>query len=118
MLVLEVTYAITNGLIKMTLLTMYCRIFAFRKIRYAVLVTGIISLGLMLCGILVPLFQCIPIEKMWHPSAPGVSTPYSPPPPLLLQPRTHLPASAVIDDGCRHASGWFNMPPWPARSTS
>ena len=89
MLVMEVTYAITNGLVKMALLTMYCRIFTFRKIRYAVLVTGIISLGLMLAGILVPLFQCIPIEKMWHPSVSGVSAPLLPSPsPVAPSPRT------------------------------
>ena len=74
MLVLEATYAITNGLVKMALLTMYCRIFTFREIRCAALVTGFISLSLMLVGILVPLLQCIPIEKMWHPSVPGVTT--------------------------------------------
>ena len=77
---LEITYAMTNGLIKVALLMMYCRIFTFRKVRWAALITGFISVCLMLSGIIIPLVQCRPIERMWNRSVPGVPTPLTPPP--------------------------------------
>ena len=59
----------------MALLMMYCRIFTYRAIRWAVLPTGIISLGGAMAIIPISIFQCKPIEKIWHPFMPGVPTP-------------------------------------------
>ena len=99
----ELTYSVANGLIKVTLLMMYCRIFTFRRIRWIVLITGFLSVCLMVTGIIVPLVQCRPIKKMWQPSVPGVPASLLSPSHLLLRPPTCLSVSAVTDDGCSHA---------------
>ena len=70
----ELTYSVNNGLIKLALLMMYCRIFTFRKVRWAVLTTGFLSVCLVLSGIILPLVQCRPIERTWNHSVPGVPT--------------------------------------------
>ena len=99
----ELTYPVTNGLIKVTLLTTYCRIFTFRRIRWIVLITGFLSVGLMVSGAIVALAQCRPIKKLWQPSVPGVPTSLLSPSHLLLRPHTRLSVSAATDDGCSHA---------------
>lgn len=95
LVVQEVTYVTTNGLIKVALLMMYSRIFTFQQIKWAVLVTGFMSVGLTLVVIPVAVFQCNPIEKAWNPFMPGVFTTHPSPLP---------PVSAVIDGGCSRAS--------------
>ena len=99
----ELTYSVANGLIKVTVLMMYCRIFTFRRIRWIVLITGFLSVGLMVSGFIVPLVQCRPIKKLWQPSVPGVPTYLLLPSHLLLRPHTCLSVSAVTDDGCSRA---------------
>ena len=68
----ELTYPITNGLIKVALLMMYCRIFTFRKVRWAVLITGFLSVCLMMSGIFLSLAQCRMVGEMPDDSVPGV----------------------------------------------
>ena len=82
----ELTYPATNGPTKVTLLMMYCRIFTFRRIRWIVLITGFLSVGLMVTGIVVPLVQCRPIKKLWQRSVPGVPASLLSPSHLLLRP--------------------------------
>ncbi|KAI5858040.1 hypothetical protein BZA05DRAFT_470865 [Tricharina praecox] len=67
----EVFYVTTNGLIKVSLLLMYCRIFTFERIKWPVLVCGFLAVGWSGSIVFVSVFQCNPVRKAWNPFMPG-----------------------------------------------
>lgn len=67
----EVLYVTTNGLVKVSLLLMYCRIFTFERIRRQVLALGFMAVGWSVSIVFAAIFQCSPVEKAWKPTLPG-----------------------------------------------
>jgi hypothetical protein len=72
-MVMEVTYAIINGLVKVSLLMMYSRIFPLDKIRWGLYITGFMSIGWTISVIPVSIFQCRPVAKAWSPFMSGAN---------------------------------------------
>ncbi|KAF7950059.1 hypothetical protein EAE96_007361 [Botrytis aclada] len=56
---------------KLSLLLMYCRIFPVRSIKIGSLVLGGLSVAWCISIIMVSVFQCIPIQKIWNPTLEG-----------------------------------------------
>lgn len=50
---------------------MYLRIFPVRNIRIGAYVLGALSIGWCISIIMVSVFQCVPIEKIWDPTLDG-----------------------------------------------
>lgn len=67
----ECVYSTTVGVIKISILLMYTRIFPTRGFRVAALVLGLVSVSWAIAIICVSIFQCTPIEKTWDPTVPG-----------------------------------------------
>lgn len=67
----ECVYSTTVGVIKISILLMYTRIFPTRGFRIAALVLGSVSVSWVIAIICVSVFQCTPIEKIWDPNVPG-----------------------------------------------
>ncbi|KAM3069670.1 hypothetical protein ACMFMG_010390 [Clarireedia jacksonii] len=56
---------------KLSLLLMYRRIFPVRSIEIGSLVLGILSVAWCIAIIMVSLFQCVPMQKIWDPTLEG-----------------------------------------------
>ncbi|RAH83220.1 hypothetical protein BO86DRAFT_388091 [Aspergillus japonicus CBS 114.51] len=67
----ECVYCTTVGIIKVSILLMYARIFPTRNFRLAAIILGGIAVGWVLAIICVSVFQCDPIAKAWNPTLPG-----------------------------------------------
>ncbi|RAL13867.1 uncharacterized protein BO97DRAFT_442171 [Aspergillus homomorphus CBS 101889] len=67
----ECVYCTTVGIIKVSILLMYARIFPTRNFRIASIILGGIAIGWVIAIICVSVFQCDPIAKAWNPSLPG-----------------------------------------------
>ncbi|PYI09348.1 hypothetical protein BO78DRAFT_427501 [Aspergillus sclerotiicarbonarius CBS 121057] len=67
----EALYIITVGIIKMSVLLMYRRIFLIRSIKIGSYILGGITLAWMISIELVAIFQCTPIQKGWKPLIEG-----------------------------------------------
>jgi hypothetical protein len=63
----EILYVTTNGLVKVSLLIMYCRIFTFDRIKWPSIILGICAVGWTTSTIFVSIFQCSPVRKAWYP---------------------------------------------------
>ena len=68
----EIFYASTIILVKLSILSLYNRIFPSRKLRLGSIVVGALVILYSLALILVALLQCIPLSKLWTPSQEGV----------------------------------------------
>lgn len=68
----ELTYSFVIGLVKLSILAFYWRIFstAFR-IRVLVILLAILVFSWMMCLTFIVIFQCHPIEGVWDPLLPG-----------------------------------------------
>lgn len=67
----ECVYCTTVGVIKISILLMYGRIFPTRNFRIASYILGTIVVGWVIAIICVSVFQCTPIAKGWNMSLPG-----------------------------------------------
>ncbi|KAF3396161.1 hypothetical protein F1880_007287 [Penicillium rolfsii] len=67
----ECVYCTTVGIIKISILLMYARIFPTRGFRIAAMILGSIVVGWVIAIIFVSVFQCTPIAKAWNPTLPG-----------------------------------------------
>ncbi|KAJ5263626.1 hypothetical protein N7478_011231 [Penicillium angulare] len=67
----ECFHSITVGLVKITILLMYSRMFPTRGFRLATIVLGTITASWVIAMICVNIFQCSPIGKAWDPSLSG-----------------------------------------------
>lgn len=67
----ECVYCTTVGIIKISILLMYSRIFPTREFRIAAYILGSIVVSWVIAIIFVSVFQCTPIEKTWNPTIPG-----------------------------------------------
>ncbi|KAL1874720.1 hypothetical protein Plec18167_005956 [Paecilomyces lecythidis] len=67
----EMVYIVNLALIKISILLMYCRVFALRRFRVGAWVIGIITCFWTLIFVFLILFQCSPIQKAWNPLLPG-----------------------------------------------
>lgn len=57
--------------IKLSILTLYRRLFPTKTMNIAVQIVGGIVILWAVCGILAGCFNCIPTEKLWYPDLPG-----------------------------------------------
>ena len=71
LLVCEFLYFINTFTIKISLLYLYRRIFPQRWFRRVLYATGAFLTALTIASVLVCAFQCVPLRKMWDPTAPG-----------------------------------------------
>ncbi|RAH48652.1 uncharacterized protein BO95DRAFT_356498 [Aspergillus brunneoviolaceus CBS 621.78] len=71
LVVYECVYCTTVGIIKVSILLMYARIFPTRNFRIASLVLGSIAVCWVMAIICVSVFQCAPIAKAWDQRLPG-----------------------------------------------
>ncbi|KAI5801347.1 hypothetical protein EDC01DRAFT_517102 [Geopyxis carbonaria] len=67
----EFFYCTTVGVIKISLLLMYARIFTVRWFRTAAWIVGASVVGWTIAIQFVSIFQCTPIYKAWEPFTPG-----------------------------------------------
>lgn len=67
----EWVYCTTVGIVKISILLMYARIFPTRGFRIAAVILGSIVVGWVIAIICVSVFQCTPIAKAWNPTLPG-----------------------------------------------
>ncbi|KAH8433335.1 uncharacterized protein LDX57_010970 [Aspergillus melleus] len=68
---MECVYCTTVGIIKLSILAMYRRIFIDKVTRAATLVLGAVTISWVIAIIFVSIFQCTPIAKTWNPALPG-----------------------------------------------
>lgn len=71
LLVCEVLYFTNIYTIKISLLYLYRRIFPQQWFQRVLLVTGVFLTAMTVASVLVCVFQCVPLHKMWDPAAPG-----------------------------------------------
>lgn len=67
----DCVYCATIGMIKLSVLFMYIRIFPARKFRVAAIVLGVITVAWIIGVACVSVIQCAPIERAWDTSIPG-----------------------------------------------
>ncbi|KAJ5809362.1 uncharacterized protein N7503_001580 [Penicillium pulvis] len=67
----DCVYCATVGMIKLSVLFMYTRIFPNREFRVAVIVLGVITVAWIVVITCVNVIQCAPIERAWDTSIPG-----------------------------------------------
>ncbi|KAJ9204731.1 hypothetical protein DTO166G4_6978 [Paecilomyces variotii] len=67
----EIVYIVNLALIKISILLMYCRVFALRRFRVGAWIIGIITCCWTLIFVFLILFQCHPIAKAWDPLLSG-----------------------------------------------
>ncbi|KAJ5635528.1 uncharacterized protein N7484_008841 [Penicillium longicatenatum] len=67
----DCVYCTTIGMIKLSVLLMYTRIFPTRGFRVAVIVLGIITVAWIIVIACMSVIQCAPIERAWDTSIPG-----------------------------------------------
>ncbi|KAJ6045521.1 uncharacterized protein N7446_012385 [Penicillium canescens] len=67
----ECVYCMTVGIVKISILLMYARIFPTRGFRIAAIILGSIVIGWVVAIICVSVFQCTPIAKAWNPTLSG-----------------------------------------------
>lgn len=67
----ECVYSLTVGVIKISILLMYARIFPTRGFYIAAIVLGAIATSWVIAIVCVSIFQCTPIAKTWDPTLPG-----------------------------------------------
>ncbi|KAJ6035303.1 uncharacterized protein N7446_010062 [Penicillium canescens] len=67
----ECVYCMTLGIVKISILLMYARIFPTRGFRIAAIILGSIVIGWAVAIICVSVFQCAPIAKAWNPTLSG-----------------------------------------------
>ncbi|KAJ6045779.1 uncharacterized protein N7446_012643 [Penicillium canescens] len=67
----ECVYCMTVGIIKISILLMYARIFPTRGFRIAAIILGSIVIGWVVAIICVSVFQCTPLAKAWNPTLSG-----------------------------------------------
>lgn len=67
----ECVYCTTVGIIKVSILLMYARIFPTRNFRIASYIIGSIAVGWVIAIICVSVFQCNPIAKAWNVNLSG-----------------------------------------------
>lgn len=67
----ECVYCTTVGIIKVSILLMYARIFPTRNFHIASYIIGSIAVGWVIAIICVSVFQCNPIAKAWNVNLPG-----------------------------------------------
>lgn len=58
-------------IVKISVLTMYTRIFPVRQMRISVYIVGFLSLVWSITMIFISIFRCTPIPKTWNSSLPG-----------------------------------------------
>ncbi|KAI5791892.1 hypothetical protein EDC01DRAFT_784708 [Geopyxis carbonaria] len=71
LVVFECVYCTTVGIIKISLLLMYGRIFTLRWFRMAAYIVAMCTIGWVIAINFVSIFQCTPIKKAWLPFEPG-----------------------------------------------
>ncbi|KAJ6045710.1 hypothetical protein N7499_003626 [Penicillium canescens] len=67
----ECVYCMTVGIVKISILLMYARIFPTRGFRITAIILGSIVIGWVVAIICVSVFQCTPIAKAWNPTLSG-----------------------------------------------
>ncbi|KAF4541563.1 Integral membrane protein [Lasiodiplodia theobromae] len=67
----ECVYCTGVGLVKLSLLLMYARIFPLKGFRIGAYILGFITVGWVIAINCVSIFQCRPIRKAWFPTMPG-----------------------------------------------
>lgn len=67
----ECVYCTGVGLVKLSLLLMYARIFPLKGFRIGAYILGFITVGWVIAINCVSIFQCHPIKKAWFPTMPG-----------------------------------------------
>ncbi|KAJ5655713.1 hypothetical protein N7507_007663 [Penicillium longicatenatum] len=67
----DCVYCTTIGMIKLSVLLMYTRIFPTREFRVAAIVLGVITAAWILVIACMSVIQCAPIERAWDTSIPG-----------------------------------------------
>ncbi|KAJ5665391.1 uncharacterized protein N7477_007839 [Penicillium maclennaniae] len=67
----ECVYCTAVGIVKISILLMYARIFPTREFRIAAYIIGFIVVSWVIAIICVSVFQCTPIAKAWDTSLPG-----------------------------------------------
>jgi hypothetical protein len=71
LLIAEMLYFANIYTIKISLLFLYRRIFPLQWFRRVLLASGIFLTIMTLVSLLVCIIQCVPLHKMWEPTAPG-----------------------------------------------
>ncbi|KAH6862885.1 hypothetical protein AA0119_g8731 [Alternaria tenuissima] len=64
-------YTLTNGFNKMAFLALYYRVFALKRFRQACIVLGVISVGWTVSYVVVCIFQCTPVPRVYNRTIPG-----------------------------------------------
>lgn len=67
LLAFECVYVVAVALVKLSILSMYLRIFPSREFKIGAYVIGFIVIGWAIAIVLVCIFQCNPIEMAWQP---------------------------------------------------
>ncbi|KAF2818403.1 hypothetical protein CC86DRAFT_433465 [Ophiobolus disseminans] len=67
----QIWYTLTNGFNKMAFVALYYRIFPMRRFRQACLVLGAISAGWTISYLMVCIFQCTPVPRVYNRTIPG-----------------------------------------------
>ncbi|PLB47349.1 hypothetical protein P170DRAFT_413233 [Aspergillus steynii IBT 23096] len=68
---MECVYCTTVGIIKLSILAMYRRIFIDRVTRVATLILAAVTISWVISINFVSIFQCTPVAKTWNPTLPG-----------------------------------------------
>ncbi|KAJ6016944.1 hypothetical protein N7451_000323 [Penicillium sp. IBT 35674x] len=67
----DCVYCATVGMIKLSVLSMYTRIFPNREFRVAVIVLGVVTVAWIIVITCMNVIQCAPVERAWNTSIPG-----------------------------------------------
>lgn len=67
----ECLYNSTIAMIKVSILCFYRRIFPLRWPKYTLVGLGLFVSGYGIAQLFGDIFQCVPLRKMWIPTAPG-----------------------------------------------
>ena len=67
----EISYILNVCLIKISILCMYCRIFAVYNFRLAAWIIGTFTVVWAVTFIFASAFQCTPVARVWDPLIPG-----------------------------------------------
>ncbi|KAJ6086021.1 hypothetical protein N7486_010302 [Penicillium sp. IBT 16267x] len=67
----DCVYSATVGMIKLSVLLIYTRIFPTREFRVAAIILGVITVAWIIAIACISVIQCAPIERAWDTSIPG-----------------------------------------------
>lgn len=76
LLVCQVLYALAIALTKIAIISSYLRFIQTKSFRIVMNLTLFVTLGLLVCGIFVSIFQCNPVSSAWEFDARGTCINY------------------------------------------